>query len=351
MQKEAAVNKGKELPKVWLVRAGEHGEDEGTAQRENLAIVRFRDVPDLRLFRTYEDLVNKLQELDPERSAPRARNLAAQLWAFRERMELGDIVVLPLKTRRGYILLGRVSGPYDYRRVEGEERHVRPVRWEKEVPRSVFQQDLLYSFGAFMTVCQITRNDAPARVLSVLETGRDPGPLSFRLQEIPEGQRLDIAQAAHDEIVQYIGAKFAGHGMARLVAAILEAEGFQTRVHPPGPDQGVDILAGRGPLGFAEPLLCVQVKTTEDPADVTVLRALQGTMNTFGATHGLLVSWNGFTEQARREARTHAFKIALWDQTDVVEAVYRVYDRLNPDIQAEIPLKRIWVLVREETES
>ncbi|MCX7844952.1 MAG: restriction endonuclease [Candidatus Bipolaricaulota bacterium] len=289
--------------------------------------------------------MNWLLGLDQERSLPRARNLAAQLWAFGHRMEPGDLVVLPLKTAPGYIALGRVTGPYTYREIGGEARHTRPVKWERQVPRSVFQRDLLYSFGAFMTVCQITRNDAAKRVLAVLEKGVDPG---LETPSPEGGEEYDIAQAAHDEIVQYIGTKFAGHGLARLVAAVLEAEGFQTKISPPGPDRGVDILAARGALGFDEPLLCVQVKTTADPADVTVLRALQGTMASYGATHGLLVSWNGFTEAARREARQLAFKIALWDQTDVVQAVYRTYERLSPEIQAELPLKRIWVLVKEE---
>lgn len=334
---------------VWLVRAGMHGEDEEIARREGLAIIGFREVPDLRMFRTYEDLLSKLLELDPEQSVPRARNLAAQLWAFRERMEVGDIIVLPLKTNRGYIALGRVSGPYEYRRVGHEERHARPVRWEREVPRSAFQQDLLYSFGAFMTVCQITRNDAPARMLSVLDQGRDPGPQGDALLPIPE-RGFDIAQAAHDEIVAYVRQRFTGHDLTRLVGAILEAEGFKVTISPPGPDRGVDILAGRGPMGLDEPLLCVQVKATEAPVDVNVFRALQGTMSRFGATQGLLVSWGGFTEAAQREARQHAFKIALWNQSDIVEAIYRTYERLRPEIQAELPLKRVWTLVREEIE-
>lgn len=333
---------------VWLVRAGRHGEDEEVARREGLAIIGFEEVPDLRMFRTYEDLLNKLLELDPEQSVPRARNRGAQLWAFRERMEIGDIVVLPLKTNLGYIALGRVSGPYEYRRVGPEERHVRPVRWEREVPRSVFRPDLLYSFGALMTVCQITRNDAPARMLSVLDKGRDPGPQG----DTPPGPDggFDIAQAAHDEIVAYVRQRFTGHSMARLVGAILEAEGFTVTISPPGPDRGVDILAGRGPMGLDEPLLCVQVKATEAPVDVNVLRALQGTMSSFGATQGLLVSWGGFTDAAKREARQHAFKIALWNQSDIVEAIYRTYESLRPEIQAELPLKRVWTLVREEIE-
>lgn len=47
-------------------------------------------------------------------------------------------------------------------------RQTRAVAWEQEVPCAAFDQDLLYSFGAFKTVCRVRRNDAKARVASAL---------------------------------------------------------------------------------------------------------------------------------------------------------------------------------------
>lgn len=65
-------------------------------------------------------------------------------------MHDGELVVLPLKTT-GTIAVGRISGPYEHRSDLGPDlTHVRPVRWERtEVARDAFDQDLLYSFGAF----------------------------------------------------------------------------------------------------------------------------------------------------------------------------------------------------------
>ncbi len=334
---------------VWLIRAGKHGEDEERALEDGWAIIRFREAPDLKGFPTREALVNHLLQTDPEGSRYRASNLASQLWAFREEIQVGDIVVLPLKSRPGQIALGRVAGPYEFRHIGDAQRHVRAVKWERLVPRSAFGQDLLYSLGAFMTVCRIQRNNAEARVAAVLTGKPDPGAPGLEGPRNEEPlESLDIAQAAQDEIVAFVRRQFAGHGLARLIGAVLEAEGFKVSISPPGPDRGVDILAGRGPMGLDEPFLCVQVKATDAPVDVTVFRALQGSMSSFGATQGLLVSWGGFTEAVRREARQHAFRIALWDQTDIVQAVYRTYERLSPEIQAELPLKRVWTLVRED---
>ena len=102
-------------------------------------------------------------------------------------------------------------------------------------------------------------------------------------------------QLAHQQIAREIERHFTGHDLARLVGAVLEAEGYRTEVSPPGPDGGVDILAGRGPLGFEEPRLCVQVKSSSGHTEVPVLRALQGSMQTFSASQGMLVCWGGFT--------------------------------------------------------
>ena len=42
------------------------------------------------------------------------------------------------------------------------------------------------------------------------------------------------------------------------------------------------------------------------------------------------------------------FTIRLWDSGDLLQSLQKNYDRLPPDLQAELPLKRIWALVLEE---
>ena len=108
---------------------------------------------------------------------PRAvGNFAGQLWSFAVAMKHGDLVVLPRKLT-SQIAIGRVTGPYRYQKVGDELRHTRPVEWVRpDVSRTVFEQDLLHSFGAFMTVCNISRNDAERRVAAVLAGKADPGP-------------------------------------------------------------------------------------------------------------------------------------------------------------------------------
>src|SRR5690606_35104705 len=132
---------------------------------------------------------------------------------------------------------------------------------------------------------------------------------------------IDVEEYARDQIVKYIARDFAGHNLTRLVEAILKAQGYVTRRSDPGPDGGVDILAGSGPLGLDNPQLAVQVKSSSNQIDVSVLRELQGVMHNFGAKQGLLVSWGGFTNRALQESRKLFFSMRLLDQGGLLDEV------------------------------
>jgi predicted Mrr-cat superfamily restriction endonuclease len=40
----------------------------------------------------------------------------------------------------------------------------------------------------------------------------------------------------------------------------------------------------------------------------------------------------------------------LWDQSDIVPGVQKNYDRPDPDVQTELPLKRVWMLLHQGDE-
>ena len=150
---------------------------------------------------------------------------------------------------------------------------------------------------------------------------------------------------ANNRIRDYVGSHFHGHEFTRLVAAVLQAQGYATEVAPPGPDGGVDIVAGSGPMGFDPPRICVQVKSGVQTTKVNVLRELEGTLNSFGADYGLLVSWGGFTGDTKSEARKSAyFNVRLWDSEAFLNALFDNYDRLPAGLKAELPLKQVWIL-------
>jgi len=338
---------------VWLIRAGRFGDDESAALEKGLAIIGWESVSAISGINSYGEMKELLAKHYPDKSQRATGNFSGQLWAFYKRIEINDIVVLPLKTGNSTIAIGRIKGPYEYR----DGRHTRKVEWIRDdVPRSDFGQDLLYSFGAFMTVCQIQRNDAESRVLAVLNGKKDPqlngttpGPQPPPPDpEAPEPEVLvDLEEQAFDQIRMLIESRFKGHELTRLVEAILNIEGYKTYRSPEGPDGGVDILAGHGPMGFDSPKICVQVKSGGKQSDIAI-RELEGVISRLGADKGLFVSWDGFNNVAMRSTRDLFFKVRLWDSKQLMTALLKNHEKLPDEIQAELPLKRIWVVVQEE---
>ena len=92
----------------------------------------------------------------------------------------------------------------------------------------------------------------------------------------------------------------------------------------------------------------MQVKSQVTATDVTIYRGLQGSMQTFKAEQGLLICWGGLNKAVHQESKQGHFSIRIWESKDLVEEIYRNYERLPAEIKAELPLKRVWTLVAEE---
>lgn len=340
---------------LWLVRAGKHGEHEARFLNEN------------RIYLTWDGLSHDLSTL-PDRSALDAvlaqtytdakvatlRNYAGQIWAFSHRMKKGDWAAVPSKSKPVFNI-AEITGDYVFdRKADDPYYHSRAVKWVgRDIPRAAFGQDLLYSFGAIMTICQIERNDAERRVRTMKAGGwkpEAPGKISVPNPEaVDANEEVDLEQLARDQIARLIIQRFKGHGMERLVEALLKAQGYTTYRSPIGPDKGVDLLAAAGALGFDHPRICVQVKSG-GPVDHPTLSQLLGTMHSVKADQGLLVSWGGFKQSVEKETAQHFFHVRLWNQDDLISQILEHYDRLDEEIRAELPLKRIWMVAAQEEE-
>lgn len=329
---------------LWMVRAGRHGEQEQDALEQSVVTIGWDELRDLSKISDREELRKLYIETYETSKKGKIANEVGQIWTFVNKIEKGDLVALPLKMQAS-IAIGEVKGSYEYEKLTENIRHFRRVKWLKTIPRSEFDQDLLYSLGAFMTVCKISRNNAENRVKRMLGI---KGPKREDYDEEIEEEKIDIEEYGRDEIVKFIDRKFKGHDLARLVEAVLGAQGYITSRSKPGPDGGVDIRAAGGPLGFENPRICVQVKSTSAPVGVEVLRELQGVVTDSGADQGLVVSWGGFKSSALKQSRERFFSIRTWDSVDLLKNIFRHYNHFDDELKAELPLKRIWTLVPEE---
>ncbi len=350
---------------AWMVRAGASGEREQWALENGYTGAGFGDVESLEDCTTREAVVAKVAAGIPDRSTGAVRNFAAQLWALRNRMDVDDLVVMPLK-RTSEIAIGTIDGEYSYLDTpDPQRRHVRKVTWKvTDLARSRVKQDLLYSLGAFSTVCQIQRNDAEQRLRSCMNGNSDPGarlgaissiaapvaPMGLALVEAQEevaDAPVDLARYAADSIASRLIEAYSGHKMEGLIADLLRSAGYVCTEHGEGTDDGIDIVAGKGILGLEPPRIIVQVKSQATPVDSPTVSQLHGSLSIHGADQGLLVAWGGLTRPARKLLDSQRFAIRVWDADEVVAQLQQHYATLPARVRRELPLKQIWTLADE----
>ena len=334
---------------LWVVRCGGNGSYEEEALSQKIVGIGWGKLGDISGIETREEIQDLFAKTHSEESIASVRNQVAQIYAFRSRIQRGDLVALPLKNSAS-IAFGHITS--DYKFVSDAHdfvKHQRTIQWIKTIPRSDMDQDLLFSFGAFLTVFQVQRNDAEARVQALL-TGIKP-PISNNASQIEQSleddlvENFDVEQFSRDQIRKIIEQKFAGHALAQLVGEILKAEGYTVMISPAGPDGGVDVLAGSGKSGFEEPKIAVQVKSGNQIVDAPTLRDLQGTMSIFGATNGLVVSWGGFNGQAIKDARRSFLSLHTWNSDDIIDHITANWEKLPEEIKAVLRLKQIWTVI------
>jgi restriction system protein len=339
---------------IWLVRAGSHGEYEQKFIQENRVYIT-RDAFDVNLAKLKQrpELTAVMTERYTDAKPKAIQNWVRQVWPFAHEIKRGDLVVLPLKTQPA-IYIGEVIGDY-HAEPKGPNPfyHWRQVKWAAEgVPRSHFGKDLLFTFGAFLTICRVQRNNAEQRIAAMrandwkAETTTSAAKTTAPVTDVT-AEYTDLGKLARDQIARIITARFKGHNLTRLVETILNAQGYSTYRSPEGADGGVDILAGSSPLGFGNPRLCVEVKSGGAPIDRPTVDKLLGAITKFGAQEGLFVSWNGFKANVQKELASSFFRVRLWTQKELLEQLFANYDRLSEELKAELPLKRAWMIAAQ----
>ena len=205
---------------LWLFRAGKSGEFESKFLLDGKIYLTWERLnKDLRLIKTKIGLFEELLVDYPEFKRATIRNWTGQIYPMIHSMKVGDWIALPSKLKSA-IHFGEIKGEYEFHpQAEELYRHCRKVVWfAKDIPRTNFDQDLLYSLGAAMTVCQISRNDAEERIRAMSKhSWKFFKPMSKIAEPDPDIESsglVDLEENAIDQIAKYIIQKYKGHGMA-----------------------------------------------------------------------------------------------------------------------------------------
>ncbi len=352
---------GGKTAKAWVIRSGKYGERDQWALTAGVSGGGWKEFGDLSPYATKDEIAAAVAATYPGAPVSRLANYTGQVYALRARIKPGDLLVMPLKTTNK-IALGRVTAGYTFlsNEADPDRRHVVKVDWQRtDLPRTAVKQDLLFTLGSAMSIFAPSKNNAVARLEQLLAAGNDPGSTGIAgelsgasslastgaVSNVDEPElAADIEEVARDQITVRIAEEFAGHGLATLVTAVLTAEGLLCAQAPPGPDGGIDITAGRGPLGLDTPRILAQVKSGDGQVGAPVVTQLHGVMTTYGADQGLLVAWGGLSRPARDALKNQHLRVRVWEPADVVAAVLRNYDHLPDDVREKLPLRRVWML-------
>ena len=329
---------------VWVIRGGSYEEE---ALEDGKISIDYDVTRDLKDSQTRDDVRNLVQLDLPHADNNRIGRITGQLWNFKSSIDIGDLIAMPRKGQPT-IAIGEMAGDYVFVGDRQEHCHRREVIWiNQEVARNSLDPDLKGSIATIVTVFRPRAEHAEERLRAIAKGLQPPiGHVTNGSRDHEEaGISVNLEEEANNRIRDYIGVQFHSHDFTRLVAAVLHAQGYAVEVAPPGPDGGVDIVAGSGSMGFDPPRICVQVKSGIQTTGASVLRELKGTLNSFGADYGLLVSWGGFNGETRREGRKSSyFNVRLWDSEAFLNALFENYDRLPASLKAELPLKQVWLL-------
>lgn len=342
------------MVRVWVVRLGEGGEIADECRTNQIVAIGWSDVGDLSAFSDYESLRAKVYEVyrDRYKSPGGAGVAASMLWSFINDVESGDIVISPKKETRE-LLVGKVIGDYvfDLHAVSPDYPNIRKVEWVGELSFDSVPREVWRSMTAWQTLFELSSPDAVEAAIKLadnLGAGRkiiSTEPPEERTElAIEEGQKLfDEATAKSEEILATHFNGFSGIEFQELVQATLKAAGLYTKPMNRGPDKGVDIQAYRDPLLLGPPRILAQVKHREAQVSAPEMQQFIGTMNREGDI-GIFISTGGFSVNAKQIAEHSHKNVSTMGWEDFVKLFLEVYDRLDNEFKAKVPIGTVKVL-------
>lgn len=325
---------------VWMVRAGRDSVFIDEFLSRQMIAIGWSKLGDLSQVHSREQFNQMVERAWPENNKFQNSASTGQVYRFREEIVTGATVVTYDSNRRIYHL-GSVNGDYAYHPENDPELvHTKAVKWEKEIPRDVLSASTKNSLGAISTIFCLS--EEAAKELTSWGQNGQALPVIDSLEEEVEAEaeiRRDTEQRALSFLQDKLS-KLDWGEMQELVAGLLRAMGYKTRVSPAGPDRGRDIIASPDGFGFQSPRIIVEVKHRKGTMGAPEVRSFVGGLRQ--NDNGLYVSTGGFTREARYEADRTNQNLTLMDADDLGKAIVEHYDRMDSEARALLPLKRIY---------
>ncbi len=329
--------------KMWMVRAGRRARYIDLFLDRQVVDIGWGEVGPI-LPTTSDDEIRRLCAA----FYPDDNNGWHQIRRFNLDIAVGDSVVTYDNPQRVYHVgvIDSSAEHGDMAHSNGSPGYVRKVNWACPISRDDLSAAARNSLGGMLTVFQVP--DSVCRELWSLGSGEQepaPAPVATSQETPPEviSDSADILQEYIDKSDEFIEdqiAKLNWTQMQELVAGILRAMGYRTKVSSPGPDRGVDVFASLDGLGLTEPRIFVEVKHRQGSIGAQDIRAFMGGRH--DGDRCLYVSTGGFSREARYEADRSRIPLTLLDLPDLRELLVNHYETLDPETRAMTPLRKVY---------
>jgi len=321
-----------------MIRAGNDNELVDEFESRSLVAIGWEELGDVSDVQSYEEMKARFNSTD-EYSEHNSRRLAqnsGQVNRFALEMEEGHLVLSYDKTEREY-LIGEVTSGYEWKPGDHppEYPHVRRVEWKDTVSRDEFTTSTKNTLGSTLTVFSL--DDCVDEIMGVL-SGETPDESEDEEDTVPF---VDEVENQADELISDILANMDPFVFEELVAAVLRAMGYHAKKTQDSQDKGVDVIASPDSLEFESPYIKAQVKRVQSKVGASDMREFTGTLN--NDERGLFVSTGGYTSGAEDAARNNEQRVTLIDRDKFIDLLIEHYDDLEPEYQATVPLKAVYI--------
>lgn len=345
----------KENYKIWMVRAGSGSMYIDTFINSGIVAIGWNELGKLTGLKTYKSLKEKVANSYPDWNQGKINLNTGQIWRFYNEIQIGDIVITYDSDMRAYFY-GEVKSDYKFDK-SFNQYHYRKVEWDNT---AIYRDDLKISskntLGAIMTIFEVSKDvyqdiyqAHPGHITEeeLQEIQERAEEYEKELSEQYEREALEKlkedAVARSTEFIKDIVYNLNWEETEILVAGILRAMGYKTRLTNKGGDLGSDIMASPDGLEMVEPIIKAEVKhktKSKDKIGAPDLRNFIGGLRT--PIRGIYVSTTGFTKEAYYEAERANFQITLVDLDRLVELIVEYYEQLEPEIKTLVPLRKIY---------
>lgn len=316
-------------------------EQEENLIKENIISISWKELNDLSKIapKTREGFTKYYEKIYPGNTKMSIAQCVGQLYRFIYEVQIDDYVIFPTKFNR-MINIGQVKGEYYYD--ENEEHYVnkRKIKWIKSLPRTMFSQGALYEVGSFLTLFKI--KNYTNEFLDALE-----GKIDKTMIENDESVATTseaIIENTKDYVLKSLSRNYKGYDLENVVADLLNAMGYKTKISPRGGDRGKDIIAYKDEL---PPRIIVQVKSQEGDIAESTVQSLKGAMRE--GDYGLFVTLSNYTKNAKKYLESMPI-IKSINGSELADLILKYYDLMSEEFKDTIKLRKVFIPVVVENE-